>query len=387
MAVPLLDLKAQLKSLDAEIKNAVCEVIDSTRYIMGPKVEELEEKIAEYVGARYAVGVSSGTDALLVSLMAIGVGPGDLVLTTPYSFFATAGVVTRLSATPVFVDIDPDTYNMDPGALRDWFAREGGRRDRVKAIIPVHLYGQCADMDPILEVARRYDIPVIEDAAQAIGARYPSGSGVRKAGTMGMMGCFSFFPSKNLGGIGDGGMVVTHDEGTAKLLKQLRNHGAEPKYYHPLIGGNFRLDPIQAAVLLVKLPHLDKWHAMRQQNAAYYDEHLDIQDAKKPVIAYERAYHIYNQYVVSTPDRRDELRNALNEAGIGNEVYYPIAFHMQECFQDLGYSAGDFPHSEHAASHTIALPIYPELTTDMQDEVIHTTRQFYGQARLCHRGR
>jgi len=367
MKVPLLDLSAQLRAIEKEVKAAVNGVIDSTRYIMGPKVVELEERIAEYVGAGYATGVSSGTDALLISLMALDVGPGDIVVTTPFSFFATAGVIARLGATPAFVDIDPDTYNLSPVALREWFEREEEKRDRVKAIIPVHLYGQCADMDPILEIAEEFDVPVVEDAAQAIGARYPSEKGELKAGTMGTLGCFSFFPSKNLGAMGDGGMVVTNDPALDDKLKKLRNHGAKPKYYHALIGGNFRLDPIQAAVLLVKLPHLDAWHKMRQKNAAYYNKRLATDAGiKRPVIAYKREYHIYNQYVVSVPDRRDELRDFLKDNDIGTEVYYPVPFHEQECFQYLGYTAGDFPNSEYAAKHTIALPIYPELTDAMQ---------------------
>jgi len=367
MRVPLLDLSAQLETIEKDVKAAVNGVIDSTRYIMGPKVVELEERIAEYVGAGYATGVSSGTDALLISLMALDVGPGDIVITTPFSFFATAGVIARLGATPAFVDIDPDTYNLSPVALREWFERETEKIDTVKAIIPVHLYGQCADMDPILEIAGEFDIPVVEDAAQAIGARYPSEKGELKAGTMGTLGCFSFFPSKNLGAMGDGGMVVTDDPALDDKLKKLRNHGAKPKYYHALIGGNFRLDPIQAAILLVKLPYLETWHTMRQKNAAYYDENLAADAGiKKPVIAYKREYHIYNQYVISVPDRRDELRDFLKENDIGTEVYYPVPFHEQECFEYLGYTAGDFPNSEYAAKHTIALPIYPELTEAMQ---------------------
>ena len=370
MKVPLLDLNAQLKTIEKDVKDAINEVIDSTRYIMGPKVEELEAKIAEYEGAKYATGVSSGTDALLISLMALDVKPGDIVVTTPFSFFATAGVIARLGATPAFVDIDPDTYNLSPAALRNWLESETEKRNRVKAIIPVHLYGQCADMDSILEVAQEHNIPVVEDAAQAIGARYPSKSGVKKAGIMGSLGCFSFFPSKNLGAMGDGGMVVTNDTDIDEKLKRLRNHGAKPKYYHAMIGGNFRLDPIQAAVLLVKLPHLDKWHSMRQENAAYYDENLNIDEIKNPLVAYKREYHIYNQYVISVIDRRDDLRKFLTENNIGTEIYYPVPFHEQECFKCLGYKSGDFPNSEYAAKHTIALPIYPELTTEMQDYVI-----------------
>ena len=376
MNVPLLDLNAQLKTIENEIKAAVNEVIDSTRYIMGPKVVELEEKIAEYVGARYATGVSSGTDALLISLMALDIGPGDIVITTPFSFFSTAGVIARLNATPAFVDIDPDTYNISPDALRRWFETEKEKRANVKAIIPVHLYGQCVDMDPILEIADRFNIPVVEDAAQAIGARYLSKTGEKKAGSMGTLGCFSFFPSKHLGGMGDGGMVVTNDADFDEKLKKLRNHGAKPKYYHAMVGGNFRLDAIQAAIILVKLPHLDKWHSMRQKNALYYDENLNVKDIKKPVIVYKREYHIYNQYVISVPDRRDKLRDFLTENKIGSEVYYPVSFHEQECFRYLGYKAGAFPCSEHAAAHVIALPIYPELTNEMQDYVIKKIGEF-----------
>ena len=370
MKVPLLDLKAQLKTIEKEVKDAVNDVIDSTRYIMGPKVVELEGQIAEYVDAKYATGVSSGTDALLISLMVLDVGPGDIIITTPFSFFATAGVIARLNAIPVFVDIDSDTYNMSPDALRHWFGANKEKIDRVKAIIPVHLYGQCADMDPILDIVGEHNISVVEDAAQAIGASYPSKTGVKKAGTMGTLGCFSFFPSKNLGAMGDGGMVVTNDADIDEKLKKLRNHGAKPKYYHALIGGNFRLDPIQAAILSVKLPHLNKWHSMRQENAAYYDKHLSIKGIKNPVVAYKREYHIYNQYVIAGMEQRDDLKKFLTENNIGTEIYYPVPFHEQECFKYLGYKSGDFPNSEYAARHTLALPIYPELTTEMQDYVI-----------------
>ena len=370
MKVPLLDLKAQLKKIEAPIKQAVLEVIDSTQYIMGPKVKELEQKIAEYVGTKHAVGVSSGTDALLISLMELDIQPGDWVITTPYSFFATAGVIARMRAVPVFVDIDPISYNINPKELEKWFEKNREHIPKVKAIIPVHLYGQCADMKPILTLAENHQIAVVEDAAQAIGSIYPYNSNMQKAGSMGTIGCFSFFPSKNLGCAGDGGMVVTNDDDLAERLVRMRNHGAKPKYYHAMIGGNFRLDPIQAAILLVKFPLLEDWHSRRQENAAYYDEHLNVEGIKKPGIAYQREYHIYNQYVISVPDRRDEMRAFLTENEIGNEVYYPVPFHLQECFQYLGYKQGDFPNSEYAASHTIALPIYPELTTEMQDYVI-----------------
>ena len=377
MKVPLLDLKAQLKTIEKEVKDAVIEVIDSTQYILGPKVEELEDKISKYVGAKYAIGVSSGTDALLISLMALDINPGDLVITTTLSFFATAGVIARLHATPIFVDIDADTYNICPKALKQWFENEKFKREKVKAIIPVHLFGQCSDMDPILDIAKEYNIAVIEDAAQSIGAKYPSKTELKNSGTMGILGCFSFFPSKNLGGIGDGGMVVTDDGNLAEKLKKLRTHGAKPKYYHSIIGGNFRLDPIQAAPLLVKLPHLDKWHSMRQKNAAYYDENLNVKNIKKPKIAYKREYHIYNQYIISVPEKRDELRKFLTDNQIGNEVYYPVPFHEQECFKHLGYRTGDFPNSEYAAKHTIAIPIYPELAEEMQNYVIEKIGGFY----------
>ena len=377
MKVPLLDLRAQLATIEPELRAAVLEVLSSTQYILGPKVEELERHIAAYVGSKYAVGVSSGTDALLVVLMALGVRPGDLVVTSPYSFFATAGVITRLGARPAFVDIDPGTYNMDPNCLEDWLDRAGHERGRVRAILPVHLYGQCADMPAILELGRRFDVPVIEDAAEAIGATCPTPAGSRKAGTLGLAGCFSFFPSKNLGGIGDGGLVVTDDPALADRIRCLRNHGAQPKYYHKLVGGNFRLDVIQAAALLVKLPHLESWHAARRRNAAYYDRHLAAAGVGTPQIAYRRDDHIYNQYIISVPRDRDGLRAYLADHQIGTEVYYPVPFHLQECFADLGYRRGDFPHAEHAADHTLALPIYPELTREMQDWVIDRIRAFY----------
>lgn len=394
MKIPLLDLKAQLETIRGEVKAAVDEVLESTHYIMGAKVSELENKIADYTGVKYGVGVSSGTDALLAALMALDIEPGDLVITTPYSFFATAGVVSRLKATPIFVDIDPKTFNLNPEKLYKWFNRNPDKIKKVKSIIPVHLYGQCADMDPILEIANEFNIPVIEDAAQAIGSRYPSSllptnregwqakggeakNGVKRAGSMGLMGCFSFFPSKNLGCIGDGGMIVTDNQALAEKLFKLRNHGSHPKYYHSMIGGNFRLDTIQAAVLLVKLPHLESWHCARQCNAAYYDEHFNIAQVKTPTIAYNREFHIYNQYVISVEKKRDELREFLNENQIGHEVYYPVPFHLQECFKYLGYQKCDFPNSEYAAEHTIALPIYPEMTTDMQDYVIETISKFF----------
>jgi dTDP-4-amino-4,6-dideoxygalactose transaminase len=377
MKVPLLDLKAQLTTIRSEMLNAITAVLDSTQYIMGPPVADLEEKIADYCGVQFAVGVSSGTDALLVALMALDVKPGDLVITTPYSFFATAGVIARLGARPVFIDIDPRTFNLDPNQLHDWFIKNSRQIKKVKAIIPVHLYGQCADLDPILEIAGKYDIPVIEDAAQAIGASYPSKNGIKKAGSMGKMGCFSFFPTKNLGGIGDGGMVITNDSALAEKITKLRNHGSHQKYYHSLIGGNFRLDTIQAAALLVKLPHLESWHLARQKHAEYYDKAFNDSMIKAPYVAYQRSYHIYNQYVILVPDKRNELRQYLADNEIGSEIYYPVPFHLQECFKYLGYNCGDFPHSEYAASHSLALPIYPELTEEMQAYVVEKVLKFY----------
>lgn len=377
MKVPLLDLKAQLLPLESEIKSALNAVVDSTAYINGPAVAELEKAVAAYTGSACGIGVSSGTDALLVSLMALDIGPGDIVVTTPYSFFATAGTVARLGAEIALVDIDSASYNIDPQALGAWFEREREKADRVKAIIPVHLYGQCADMDAIMQIGRSRGIAVIEDAAQAIGAGYPSASGLKKAGSMGTFGCFSFFPSKNLGGIGDGGMVVTDDAALADKVRLLRNHGAHPKYYHALIGGNFRLDTVQAAVLLVKLPHLESWHAMRRVNAAYYDELFAGTNISVPAISYGREHHIYNQYVISVPEKRDELRAWLTHNDIGNEVYYPVAFHEQECFRSLGCKKGDFPHSEFAAGHTLALPVYPEITRPMQERVVEMIQKFF----------
>ena len=373
MKVPLLDLKAQLKTIDADLKRAVNDVIDSTQYIMGPKVQELEGKIAQYVGTQFAVGVSSGTDALLASLMALNVASADIVITTPYSFFATAGVIARLNAKPVFVDIDPDTYNMCPKALAEWFQKHSAEAKKVKAIIPVHLYGQCADMDRILNVARAHGIPVIEDAAQAIGAQYPSGEGVKKAGAMGTVGCFSFFPSKNLGGIGDGGIITTNDESLAKKLMRLRNHGAEPKYYHSIIGGNFRLDPIQAVVVSVKLKYLEQWHEARRANAEYYNQRFAGCDAIVTPFVEPHNRMIYNQYVIRIRGdkgaSRDQVEAHLNERKIGNAIYYPVPLHLQQCFADLRYKEGDLPHSELAAKEVLAIPVYPELTAEQKDEV------------------
>jgi dTDP-4-amino-4,6-dideoxygalactose transaminase len=375
MDIPLLDLGAQNEPLREQILSAIDQVIRSHAFILGPEVQRLEERIAAYCKARFAVGVTSGTDALLVSLMALGVGRGDEVITTPFSFFATAGVIARLGATPVFVDVDPQTYNIDAESI------SGSITERTKAILPVHLFGQCADMAPILEVARARRIPVIEDAAQAIGAEYRDG---RRAGSMGDVGCFSFYPSKNLGAMGDAGMVVTNDAETAEKLKVLRVHGSQPKYYHHMVGGNFRLDSVQAAVLNVKFGHLDEWTKGRRKNAAIYDALFADNGLLELVSRPHRAYtserirhdHIFNQYVIRVP-RRDDLRQHLKEKGIGSEVYYPVPLHLQQCFQYLGYKEEDFPEAERAAKETLALPVYPEITEAQKALVVRTIRNFY----------
>ena len=369
--VPLLDLKAQYASIRDEIQETINRVLESQHFILGPEVKALEEEVASYSQCAYGIGVSSGTDALLVSLMAIGIEPGDEVITTPYTFFATAGSIARLCARPVFVDIDPLTYNIDPVKI------EAAITSRTKAILPVHLYGQMADMDPIMEIAQKHKLYVIEDAAQAIGAEYKG----RRAGSIGHLGCFSFFPSKNLGAYGDGGMVVTNDPELADRVGLLRNHGYRPKYYNKVVGGNFRLDAIQAAVLRVKLRHLDEWTAARQHNAAIYQRlfrEAGILNGEAPItLPFDvgAGRHIYNQFVIRVP-RRDELKTYLKENGIGCEVYYPVPLHLQECFDDLGYRKGDFIHSEKTANETLAIPIYPELTNEMQQSVVTCIAEF-----------
>ncbi len=366
MKVPLLDLKAQYASLRAPMLAAVTEVLDSQQFINGPAVKELEAEVAAYSGCGRAVGVSSGTDALLCALMTLGIGPGDEVITTPYSFFATAGCIARTGARPVFVDLDPATFNLDPRAIE---ARVTGK---TKAIMPVHLFGQMADMDAVMAVAAKHGLLVIEDAAQAIGATWQG----RAAGSIGTVGCFSFFPSKNLGGLGDGGMIVTQDKDLAEKLEVFRNHGSKPKYHHHYVGGNFRLDTIQAAGLLVKLRHLDGWSAKRRENAARYDAHFaEVSAVRRPTVR-AGAVSIYNQYVIRA-ERRDALQAFLKESGIGTEVYYPISLHEQECFKDLGHKKGDFPHSEEAARTSLALPIYPELSEDQIAYVAAQVRAFY----------
>jgi dTDP-4-amino-4,6-dideoxygalactose transaminase len=377
MGVPLLDLRAHHEPLHKEIMAALEQTVQSNAFILGPAVEQLEARIASYCQATHGIGVTSGTDALLLALMALGVGAGDEVITSPYSFFATAGVVARLGAKPVLADIDATTFNIDPSRI------EAAITSKTKAIIPVHLYGQCADMAPIMEIARRHNLSVIEDAAQAIGAEYRDG---RRASSMGTVGCLSFFPSKNLGCLGDGGMAVTNDPGLAERMKILRVHGSKPKYYHKLIGGNFRLDTIQAAVLNVKLNYLDGWTKRRQENADRYEslfrqsglvqkEHVRLPE---PVYRSSGAkhYHIYNQFVLRV-ERRDGLIAHLKQKGIGAEIYYPVPFHMQECFRYLGHKEGDFPESERAAKETIAIPIYPELTPAQQTEVVEAIQSWY----------
>lgn len=378
MKVPLLDLQPQFGALSGPIRAQIDEVLDSCSFILGKKVVELEEQLAAYCDSEYALGVSSGTDALLISLMALDVGPGDLVLTTPFSFFATAGCIARVGATPVFIDIDPETYNLAPAALQAWFDQNTEQAGRVKAIIPVHLYGQCADMEEICSIAKRYDIPIIEDAAQAIGSSAQQGDAIRKAGSMGALGCFSFFPSKNLGCAGDGGLVTTSDQTLIEKLRKLRNHGSAPKYYHALIGGNFRLDALQAAVLLAKLPALEGWHRQRRSNAEYYDaclagiDSVTIPHVRQP----SRDCHIYNQYVISVSQRED-LRRKLTEAGIGTEVYYPVPFHLQQCFEYLQYQEGNFPVAETACKEVLAIPIYPGIDRSQQDYVVEVIRGAY----------
>lgn len=366
MQVPLLDLKAQYATIKDEVLAKINEVLDTQRCIGGPMVEELEKAIAALCGCKYAVGVSSGTDALLAALMSLNIGTGDEVITTPFTFFATGGCIARVGATPVFVDIDPATYNINPSLI------EKAITNKTKAIMPVHLFGQVADMEPIMKIAGQNSLAVIEDACQAISATYKG----QKAGAIGTCGCFSFFPSKNLGGIGDGGMAVTHDEALYHKLMIMRNHGSEPKYYHKCIGGNFRLDPIQAAALRVKLPHLDSWSQARRKNAAYYTKKFKGSPVVTPFIR-EDCVSIFNQYVIRVP-RRDELLKHLTANSIGCEVYYPVPLHLQECFVGLGKGPGSFPESEKAAKEVLALPIYPELTDAMKDYVAKTVLEFVG---------
>jgi len=376
MKVPFLDLTRQFASIEKEIKSALDEVLKTQQFILGPKVEALEQTIAQYCQTEYAIGVASGSDALLLSLMALGIGMGDEVILPPFTFFATAGSVSRLGATPVFVDIDPETYNIDPSKI------EASITSKTKAIIPVHLYGQCADMAPVLQIAKARQLFVIEDAAQALGAEYwpPLHSDARRAGQMGDLGCFSFFPTKNLGGFGDAGMVVTNNPTWAEKIRILRAHGSQPKYFHKWIGINSRLDAIQAAILFAKFRHLERWTEARQKNAERYqwllkDLFSPLPGFRLPTIQYKNR-HIFHQYVIAVP-KRNELRQFLMKEGIGTEIYYPVPLHLQECYSFLDHHLGDFPISEKAAEETLALPIYPELTEDHQLYVADRIKTFY----------
>jgi dTDP-4-amino-4,6-dideoxygalactose transaminase len=374
MQVPLLDLRAQYAPLKAEFMAAIESVCDSQGLVLGPKTEALEHAIADYAGAGHAIGCSSGTDAQLMLLMALGIGPGDAVVTTPYTFFATASCIARVGARPVFADIDPVTYNLCPKATEEVLKKT----PNVKAIIPVHLYGCCADMEAFVGLGKKYGMPVLEDAAQALGAQHPLGG----AGAVGEAGWYSFYPTKNLGAFGDAGMVVCKDAGLAGKLRAFRNHGMEVRYYHKWIGGNFRIDALQSAVLSVKLPHLDSWSAGRRARAAVYRRAVKERQLPLtlPVEPWATSglpnHHIYNQFILRTPER-DRLRAHLTAAGIGTEIYYPLSLHQQECFKDLGYRAGDFPESERAARETIALPVYPELSAAQQDYVIEKMVEFF----------
>ena len=384
--VPLLDLKSQYQALKGEIRAAIDKVCDSQYFILGPAVKELEQRVAELSGCRHGIGVSSGTDALLVALMALEIGAGDEVITSPYTFFATAGTIARTGARPVFCDIDPATFNISVAAVEQLITKgcelRGGSLvnrstgGRIKALVPVHLYGQLADMPPLMELARRYGLRVIEDAAQAIGAADAHG---RVACSYGDIGCLSFFPTKNLGAFGDAGMCVTNDAALAERLDVLRVHGGKPKYYHAFIGGNFRIDELQAAVLNVKLPHLSAWSAARERNARIYDAGFAAAALRERVHTPKSprgARHIYNQYVIRARDR-DALRAHLAACGVGTEIYYPVPLHLQQCFAYLGHHAGDFPQSERAAHETLALPIYPELTESQLHHVVESVVGFY----------
>jgi dTDP-4-amino-4,6-dideoxygalactose transaminase len=371
MKVPLLDLQAQYRTIRDEVRAAVDRVLDSQHFVLGAEVQALEEEIARYSQTKFAIGCASGSDALLLALMSCGIGSGDEVVTTPFSFFATAGAITRLGARPVFADIDQQTYNINPALVA------AAITERTNAIMPVHLYGQCADMTPLIALSEKRGIPIIEDAAQAIGAEDRR----RRAGSMGALGCLSFYPTKNLGGAGDGGMLVTNDLEHSRRLHQLRVHGEEKKYFHKVVGINSRLDALQAAVLRVKLLHVDEWTNARQRNAQHYEIMFGdtglTEQIGLPFVA-TGVRHIFHQFVIRVRgDRRDALREHLRERGVGAEVYYPLPLHLQECFAYLGYREGSFPIAEAAARETLALPIYPELTTEQQDHVVNAIRDFF----------
>jgi len=375
MRVPLLDLQAQYRPLRDEILAAMTRVADSQRFIMGNEIEKLEAELASMLAVRHAIAVSSGTDALLLALMVLDIKAGDEVVTSTYSFFATAGAIVRVGARPVLVDIDPATFNIDADRI------EAAVTPRTKAILPVHLFGQSADLDVIMRTADRLNIPVVEDAAQAIGATYQS----RPVGGIGALGCFSFFPSKNLGAFGDAGLLTTNDDALAKRARLLRTHGMEPKYYHHLVGANFRMDALQAAVLRVKAPHLSAWTAGRRANAARYRELFRAAGLENAVTLPAEPgdrLHIYNQFVIRTSER-DALKQHLDQQGIGNEIYYPVPFHLQPCFADLGHRRGDFPHAERAADESLAIPIYGELTVDQQQAVVSAIGSFVYSRSAC----
>jgi dTDP-4-amino-4,6-dideoxygalactose transaminase len=391
MIVPSLDLKAQYRSIRNELDAKVLEVLGSQGFVLGPEVESLERELAALHGTGHAVGVSSGSDALLVTLMALGIGEGDIVVTTPFTFFATAGAVTRLKARPAFCDIDEKTYNLSPDALGEYLEREvhGKRNSGIKAVIPVHLYGQCADMDAIGALAGEYGLAVVEDACQAVGSEYPSKQGIRKACALGTAGTLSFYPTKNLGGIGDGGMVLTNDAALADKVRTLRVHGEARRYYYDAIGGNFRLDALQAAALRVKLRHFLEWQDRRLEKAAYYDAAFERSGLTRgghiapPAAVYKDSgavhHHTYHQYVIRARER-DGLQAFLKERGVGSAIYYPLGLHMQKCFSDLGYRAGDFPVTERASREVLALPMYAELTQEQQDFVVSGVTEFYGKS-------
>ncbi len=384
--IPLLDLKAQFAEIRDEVMPLIDEVCASQQFILGDHVRALEAELAAYTGCAHGVGVSSGTDALLLALMALGIGPGDEVITSPFTFFATAGVIARVGARPVFCDIDAATFNLSPAAIREFIERHGETRDgrlrnrvtggRIAALMPVHLYGQSADMDPLMEIARTHRLRVIEDAAQAIGSETTRGL---RVGSVGDVGCFSFFPSKNLGAFGDAGLCTANDADLAEHLRILRVHGGKPKYYHAFIGGNFRIDELQAAVLRVKLKYLDGWTEGRRRNAAFYDAAFAAAGLTEAVVtppSKPGCRHIYNQYVVRVRDR-DALRARLTERSIGTEIYYPVPLHLQSCFEYLGHRRGDFPQAERAATETLALPVYPELGIAQLERVVASIVDFY----------
>lgn len=368
MKVPLLDISAQNSALRSDIEAAIGRVLDTNGFILGDEVAALEKELASYCRAKHAIACASGTDALILALLAYDIGFDDEVITTPYSFFASSSSIARLGAVPIFVDIDPETFNMDVSQV------EARITDKTKAIMPIHLFGQCADMDALLEIGRKHGVPVVEDAAQAIGAEDHG----RRAGSMGDIGCFSFYPSKNLGGMGDGGFLTTNDDELAHKLKALRVHGSFERYYHKWVGLNSRLDGFQGAVLRVKLPHLDAWSDERKKNADRYRDGLaDIGSGFVLPVERENVRHIYNQFVVRVPGRRDELKSFLAEHEVGTDIYYPVSLHLQECFSYLGYRKGDYPESERASAESLALPIFPEMTAEQQGHVISTIRKFF----------